>query len=143
VRVIAGSALGVSAIIDTRTPILMHDWTLKPGASVEIALPESHGGFAYVFSGEARVGALATVVPDGSCAILGPGELLALGVPDSVDSDARVLLCAGVPLNEPVARHGPFVMNTREEIEEAIEDYRAGKMGEIAGRQAFQECLTP
>jgi quercetin 2,3-dioxygenase len=131
VKVIAGSALGVSAVIETRTPIVYQDWTLLPGASVEIPLAASHRGFVYVFGGEARVGVSGTRVPDGSCALLGEGDSLELGVPDSVSEPARLLLCAGAPLNEPVARYGPFVMNTREEIDEAIADYRAGRMGEL------------
>ncbi|MBI5543671.1 MAG: pirin family protein [Deltaproteobacteria bacterium] len=131
VRVIAGRALGTQALIETRTPIVLQDWTLKPGASVDLPLAEDHQGFVFVFSGQARVGALAAAVPEGSAAILGPGDVLALGVPDSASEPARLLLCAGIPLREPVARHGPFVMNTREEIDQAIEDYQAGRMGEL------------
>jgi redox-sensitive bicupin YhaK (pirin superfamily) len=132
VRVIAGKALGVEAVIETRIPIVYQDWKLKPGASVELALPADHQGFVYVFSGEARVGELGTAVPDGSLAQLSPGVTLSLGVPDSAAHAARLLLCAGAPLHEPVARYGPFVMNTADEIAQAIDDYRAGRMGEIA-----------
>jgi len=102
------------------------------GASIEVPLPRGHEGFAYVFEGEARVGAQATPVGAGMAAVLGEGDSLALGVPDSSSEPARLLLCTGVPLREPVARHGPFVMSTPEEIDQAIDDYRAGRMGEIA-----------
>lgn len=129
VAVIAGRALGAEAAIQTRTPILLQDWTIKPGADLQLELPQDHEGFVYVFGGEARVGPDATPVPDGAAAIFTSGDSLALGVPDSSSEPARLLVCAGVPLKEPVARYGPFVMNTPEEIDEAIQDYRSGKLG--------------
>jgi len=131
VRVIAGTVLGVTGAIQTRTPILYQDWTLEPGARVEVSIPEDHFGFVYVFQGEARVGNEGTLVADGSCGVLGAGGALELEVGPSAAGPARLLLCAGVPLREPVARHGPFVMNTAEEIQQAIADYRDGKLGEI------------
>lgn len=127
VKVIAGEALGVSAAIETRTPIVYQDWTLAPGASVDVALPLSHEGGVYVFSGEAQVGSEGKSTKDGELALLGAGDTLTL----ASRTGARLLLLAGVPLREPVARYGPFVMNTEQEIHQAFRDYQSGKMGQI------------
>jgi redox-sensitive bicupin YhaK (pirin superfamily) len=132
VVVVAGAALGAAAVIETRTPIAYHDWTLQPGADVEVDLPEGYHGLAYVFGGEALVGADRRAVADGGCALFEEGGALRLGCDTAAAEPARVLLVAGTPLREPVARYGPFVMNTRQEIEQAFADFRSGKMGEIA-----------
>jgi redox-sensitive bicupin YhaK (pirin superfamily) len=132
VRVIAGEALGVRAVIDTRTPIVYQDWTLKPGAVVDQPLAEGHRAFVYVFEGSATVGSQARAVRDGELGLLGKGDHVRLAVPAGAATGARLLLLAGEPLREPVARYGPFVMNTRSEILQAVEDFRAGRLGEIA-----------
>jgi redox-sensitive bicupin YhaK (pirin superfamily) len=129
VRVVAGEALGVSAVIETRTPIFFQDWTLRPGADVRLPLPADHQASAYVFGGTALVGG--KPVGDGQLAILGPGDAVQLGAEVTAVGAARLLLLSGVPLREPVARYGPFVMNTPEEIHEAIVDFQAGRMGAI------------
>ncbi len=125
VRVIAGDALGAHAVIDTRTPIVFHDWTLEDGADVTVDLPRDHAAIAYVFGGALQVGDDAREVHDGQLARLGDGDAVRLR------GAGRALLLAGAPLREPVARSGPFVMNTREELFAAFEDYRSGRMGEI------------
>ena len=129
VRVIAGEALGASAVIETRTPIAYHDWTLRPGAWLEVPVPESYTGYVYVFGGAARVGG--TEVQDGQLAVLGAGQAVELAVPSAASGPARLLLLAGAPLREPVVAYGPFVMNTKAQIVAAIEDYQSGRMGEI------------
>ncbi|MBS2028701.1 MAG: pirin family protein [Deltaproteobacteria bacterium] len=129
VRVIAGEALGVSAKIDTRTPIMLQHWTLQPGANVTTAIPAQHGAAVYVFGGEARVAA--RPVPDGQLAVLGPGDQVTLGVDATHTQPAELLLLSGVPIKEPVAWYGPFVMNTEAEIHQAVADFQAGKLGEI------------
>jgi len=130
VRVIAGEALGVRAVIDTRTPIVFQDWTLLPGAAVEQPLAADHDGLVYVFAGAAEVEG--TRVGDGQLARIGAGDVLRLACPADASGPARFLLLAGVPLREPVARYGPFVMNTAAEIEQAVRDYQSGRMGAIA-----------
>jgi redox-sensitive bicupin YhaK (pirin superfamily) len=129
VRVIAGEAFGARAAIDTRTPIAYLDWTLHKGARVEQSVPANHDGFVYVFKGEALVGPRHRLVRDGQAAVLDKGDVLLLGCADDAKEPARLLLLSGVPLHEPVARYGPFVMNTQEEILEAIQDFRAGTLG--------------
>jgi len=131
VRVIAGEALGVKAVIDTRTPIVYQDWSLEPGAAVEQPLGEGHHAFVYVFEGSAEIGGDRRSLSDGQLGLLGPGVNVRLAVPASAASGARLLLLAGQPLREPVARYGPFVMNTEAEIRQAFSDYRSGRFAEI------------
>jgi quercetin 2,3-dioxygenase len=131
VRVIAGRALGCSAVIDTHTPIVFHDWTVDAEADVSTELAENHQAFVYVFSGAVRVGDAGREVRDGQLAILGPGDTVRLRGTPVAEAPSRLLLLAGVPLGEPVARYGPFVMNTQQEIVDAMRDYQSGRMGEI------------
>jgi redox-sensitive bicupin YhaK (pirin superfamily) len=128
VRVIAGEALGVKAVIDTHTPIFYEDWTLEPGADVTLPVPEDHQALVYVFEGDARLGGSETAVRAGQMAVLGAGDSVRLR---GGSARARFLLLSGVPLREPLARYGPFVMNTRQQLLEAVEDYQSGRMGEI------------
>jgi len=137
VRVIAGEALGASAIIDTLTPIVYQDWSLKAGADVTLPLAPEQQGLVYVFEGSARVGDAGSPVLDGQLAVLSEGDSVRL----FASEDARLLLLAGVPLKEPVARYGPFVMNTPQEIQQAFRDYQSGKMGEITRSARVQSTV--
>jgi redox-sensitive bicupin YhaK (pirin superfamily) len=131
VRVIAGEALGVRAVIATHTPIVYQDWSIGAGADVTTALSPEQNGLVYVFQGSVRLGNTGTELREGQLATLGSGDAVRLrGVPGAA-SDARLLLLGGVPLAEPVVHYGPFVMNTEREIQEAVRDYQTGKMGEI------------
>jgi redox-sensitive bicupin YhaK (pirin superfamily) len=129
VRVIAGKALGAAARIDTHTPIVCLHWTLQPGAQVEQALWPDHNGLVYVFAGELRSNGIR--IADGQMGVLGAGDTVELAASAGNTVDTQVLLLGGVPLNEPVVQHGPFVMNTAAEIAAAISDYHSGKMGTI------------
>ena len=131
VRVIAGEALGRAAVIDTRIPIQYLHYTLQPGGRVEQTVPAAHNAMVYVLSGLVHLGASDTPVRSGELAHLGIGEVLRIGVPASATVAVELLLLSAAPLHEPVARHGPFVMNTQAEIEQAIKDYQAGRMGRI------------
>ena len=132
VRVVAGEALGARAVIDTLTPIVYQDWSLEPGADVTLPLSAEQRALVYVFDGAVELGDAATTAQDGQLALLSDGDHVRLRAARSGTKTARLLLLAGVPLNEPVARYGPFVMNTKEEIEQAFRDYQSGKMGAIA-----------
>src|SRR5215831_19296316 len=112
VRVVAGEALGASAVIDTYIPIVYQDWTLDAGADVAVALPKEQQAMVFVFEGS----------------VLGGGDAVRFR---GAEGAGRLLLLAGVPIKEPVARYGPFVMNTQAEIVQAVRDYQSGKMGEI------------
>jgi len=131
VRVIAGAALDKSAVIETRTPIYFLHYTLQPGGATAQAIPAGHNALVYLISGDAWLGSEQKPVREGQMAMLGDGDQIRLAVADEAGAPADLLLLAGVPLNEPVARYGPFVMNTREEIEQAFRDYQSGRMGRI------------
>jgi redox-sensitive bicupin YhaK (pirin superfamily) len=126
VHVIAGEALGAQAVIETKTPIGLLHWIFAPGASVEVPVPPDHAAYVYVFEG--AVGVAGREVKDGQLAVLGDGNTVHFAAGER----AQALLLSGVPLREPVVQYGPFVMNTEREIMEAIEDYQAGRLGEIA-----------
>ena len=128
VRVIAGEALGVHAVIDTHIPIVYQDWTLDAGADVTAAVEREQQALAYVFQGSVLVGNEGREVRDGQMALLGQGDAVRFR---GAEGGGRLLLLAGVPTREPVARYGPFVMNTQEEIFQAVRDYQSGRMGEI------------
>jgi redox-sensitive bicupin YhaK (pirin superfamily) len=133
VKVIAGEALGARAVIDTRTPIMYLHFTLAPGARVVQPVPHDWNAFAYVFDGRGLAGKDDRLVSDGQAAIFATdGEGVALAAPASAQAPLEVLLVAGLPLREPVARYGPFVMNTREEIVQAVEDFRGGRLARRA-----------
>jgi hypothetical protein len=128
VTLIAGEALGVRAAIETQTPIVYQDWALDDGADVTLPLDSEHRALVYVFEGNMLVGDDGKSLRSGQLAVLGDGEAVRLrGAPGG----GRALLLSGVPIGEPVARYGPFVMNTPDELETAFRDYRTGRMGEI------------
>lgn len=128
-KVVAGAALGVEAAIDTRIPIVFQDWTLQPGADVVIGIPASERAMVYVFDGAMHAGQAADEVRDGQLGIFSEGDSARLA--NRGKHDARCLLLAGAPINEPVARYGPFVMNNEDELRQAFEDFRSGRMGAI------------
>jgi redox-sensitive bicupin YhaK (pirin superfamily) len=125
-KLIAGSALGVNAVIETHTPIVFQDWTLEPGADVTIEISADQQVLAYVFEGAIAIDG--REVRDGQMAILGDGDAVRL---QGASGRGRLLLLAGVPHREPVARYGPFVMTSEQELIEAFHDYQTGRMGEI------------
>jgi len=132
VKVLAGEALGARAVIETRTPILYLHFTLRPGGRVTQPVPRDSRVFAYVFGGRGTFG------PDGPEArehqmvvFADDGDQVALAAPRDSTAPLELLLIGGAPLREPIARYGPFVMNTEREILQAIEDYRAGRLGRI------------
>jgi len=130
VRLVAGEALGVKAAVETLTPIVYQDWSLDDGADVTLPLAPNQRALVYAFEGEVQIGDDdgGKKIRSGQLAVLGDGESVRLrGVPGG----GRLLLLAGVPLHEPVARYGPFVMNTPDELETAFRDFQSGRMGEI------------
>ena len=129
VKVIAGRVLGVQAQAETITPITYLDVRLDDGAQVDLDIPAAQSAFVYVFGGALSAGEQARAVADGDMALLTAGDTLTLR---ATAAGTRALVLAGEPLREPVARYGPFVMNTREEIHQAFADYQSGRFGQIA-----------
>ena len=142
VRVIAGEFKGVKAVIETNTPILYLHVQLPPGLELAQRSPHNHNTIAYLISGEGDFG-------DGEGAQrAGEGQLVlyacdgdAVSLRSTADSCLDLLLLAGRPLNEPVARYGPFVMNTREEVYQAFLDYKENRIGAI-NRCASESILA-
>jgi quercetin 2,3-dioxygenase len=130
VRVIAGESLGQRAVIETRTPIFYFDCSLEPGGVLEQPAPPDYNAFAFVYGGRGTFGANRQTAREHEAVIFAnDGDAVRLEA--SSDAPLRALLIGGVPLNEPVARYGPFVMNTRSEILQAFDDYQSGRLGEI------------
>jgi redox-sensitive bicupin YhaK (pirin superfamily) len=131
VSVIAGASHGVAGAVQREhTEPLYLDLQLSPGARFEQPLAATHNAFVYVYEGEARVGdgAGARAVPSQRMAILS-NEAQSTGVVISAaGAPVRALLIAGQPLNEPIVQYGPFVMNSTEQIHQAVEDFRAGRL---------------
>lgn len=123
IRLVAGSAFGktgpVSGIVTN--PVFM-DVKLAAGAEVTLPVPEGHAAFTYVFIGDAEVAS--RNVPTHHLAVLKDGNAVLL---KGGKEGGRLLLVAATPIDEPIARHGPFVMNTREELMQAFEDYQRGR----------------
>jgi hypothetical protein len=128
VHVIAGAALGVGGAMQREvTEPLYLDIHLQPGARFAQVLPEGHNAFVYVYRGALDIGGSA--VPAQRMAILAntPGsDGVVLAASDQAPT--RALLIAGRPLKEPIAQYGPFVMNTRAELMQAVEDFQSGKL---------------
>lgn len=128
VKVIAGR-VGDSQgpIVQPATDPVYLDVMVDAGARFEQPLPIDHSAFVYVYEGELRVGsdASAATIASAELAVLSPGTSVAL---EGRAARSRAIVVAGRPLREPVARHGPFVMNTREEIVQAFADYNAGRL---------------
>ena len=127
VTVIAGESLGTRATIDTRTPIMYLHVRLAAGANFTQPIPGTYNAFAFIISGQVTFGD--RLARENDMIIFGgDGDAIAF----TTESGAELLLIGGVPLNEPVARYGPFVMNNVGEIRQAMIDYQTGHFGEIA-----------
>ncbi len=125
VRVIAGTAGGVIGPVDAIvTAPLMLDVAVPAAGTFQQEVPEAHNAFLYVFEGTVAVGPRKQRVDRGQLAVLGQGNSLHV----ESETSGRFLLLAGHPIGEPVARQGPFVMNTREELVQAFDDYRSGQL---------------
>ena len=134
VRVIAGSLDGHAGPGSTRTPINLLHVTLAPGAQVRLPWPAAFNGLVYALGGAGTVGVERRPLASGQLAVTAPGDVLTLGgspSPDSRTEGFDVLVLGGQRIGEPVAAHGPFVMNTRAELLQAFQDYEAGKLGVI------------
>jgi redox-sensitive bicupin YhaK (pirin superfamily) len=127
IKVVAGkTSLGTQGVINN--PFVdptYWDVELPSGTSFDEVLPADHNGFVYLIEGEVAIGTQQTKLKKGQLAVLSHGERLSI----TTNQTSRFLLVAGKPINEPIERAGPFVMNTKAEIQQAFHDYQSGKFG--------------
>jgi redox-sensitive bicupin YhaK (pirin superfamily) len=135
VRIIAGEIDGHRGPGVTHTPITLAHATIENGARLNIPWRREFNALLYVLSGSGYVGPVAHPIRSRQLAVLGPGDRITVGANQTQDSSGTtaidVLLLGGQPIGEPVFQYGPFVMNTRAELIEALQDYQDGKFGNI------------
>ena len=140
VRLIAGSLDGHDGPGSTHTPIVYAHASLAAGARLETAWRRDFNALVYVLAGSGTVGDAQVPIREGQLAVLGfDGDhvtVTADAAQPAGTATLEVLLLGGRPIREPIAHYGPFVMNTREEIMQAVEDFRAGRMGRIPPQHA-------
>jgi redox-sensitive bicupin YhaK (pirin superfamily) len=134
IRVIAGEVQGHPGPGVTHTQISLAHVTALPGARIQLPWDPRFNALVYVLAGTGTVGMERTAIESGQLAVLVDGDYLELSASDHQDSRTHafeVLVLGGEPIGEPVAAYGPFVMNTRDELRQAYEDYEAGRLGQI------------
>ena len=134
VRVIAGDVAGRRGPGVTHTPISLVHATLSPGARLVLPWQPEFNALVYVLSGKGSVGAEGHPIHTGQLAVHGPGDAIVVSADRAQESRAPsldVLVLGGRPIGEPVATYGPFVMNTRDELAQAFEDFHAGRLGTV------------
>lgn len=137
VRLIAGDLGGHTGPGVTHTPITYAHATVSPGARLELPWRPDFNAMAYILSGSGAAGAEGHPIREGQLAVFGSGDALVLQADEHQESSSpalEVLLLGGMPIGEPIVHYGPFVMNTREEILQAVEDYRSGRLGTIPAK---------
>jgi quercetin 2,3-dioxygenase len=134
VRVIAGDVAGHRGPGSTYSPISLVHATVQPGAELVLPWPSEFNALVYSLAGNGSVGAEGATMHSGQLAVHGPGDAITLRgdtMQDSRHPAFEVLILGGRPIGEPVVAHGPFVMNTKEEILQAFDDFEAGKLGTV------------
>ncbi len=134
VRVIAGDVAGHAGPGSTYSPMTMVHATLSPGARLSLPWRSDYNGLVYVLAGQGTVGAEGKPIGTGQLAVLGDGNAITVTadrVQESRSPNMDVIVLGGRPIREPVAWLGPFVMNTRDEVMQAVADYQAGRLGSI------------
>ena len=136
VRVIAGDVAGHAGPGSTYSPMTLVHATLSPGARLSLPWRADYNALVYVMAGIGSVGADGRPIRTGQLAVLGAGNALTITAAGQHEQESRspnldVLVLGGRPIREPVAWMGPFVMNTREEVIQAMADYQAGRLGTV------------
>jgi quercetin 2,3-dioxygenase len=134
VRIIAGEVGGQKGPGSTHTPITLAHTTIEPGARVNLPWNRDFNALVYVLSGRGAVGPVGHPIHQGQLAVFGPGDRISVSAADGQDSNRpamEVLILGGQPIREPVFHYGPFVMNSKAELVQAMDDFNAGKFGAI------------
>ena len=134
IRLIAGELAGFSGPGVTWTPITYAHISISPGARLQLPWRPDFNALVYVLSGTGSAGSNGPAIREGQLVVFGPGDFLTVDAAEHQDSRSpklEILLLGGKPLREPIVFHGPFVMNTQQEIIQAVTDYHAGRMGTI------------
>jgi redox-sensitive bicupin YhaK (pirin superfamily) len=145
VRIIAGEVGGHKGPGSTYTPMTLVHATLSPGARLTLPWRADYNALVYAMAGHGTVGQEARPIQTGQLAVFGPGNAItvaALPLQESRSPDFDILILGGRPIGEPIAWMGPFVMNTREEIMQAMADYQAGRLGTIPAITAVHNTST-
>jgi hypothetical protein len=138
IRVIAGEIGGHAGPGSTHTPINLAHVTLQPGAQLDLPWQPGYNALVYVLAGRGTVGAEKRPITTGRLAAHGPGDAIRVNADPAQDANVAALelfVMGGRPIREPVAHYGPFVMNTREELVQAFEDYQKGRLGVIPAKR--------
>ncbi|MFF3380486.1 pirin family protein [Streptomyces sp. NPDC002680] len=138
IRVIAGDIAGHTGPGITHTPITVAHLTIEPGAQVDLPWDPAYSALVYALAGHGTVGVESRPIQEGRLAILGSGDALRLTADPAQESRSpqlELFVLGGLPIREPVFQYGPFVMNTREEVQHAFEDYQAGRLGLIPAQR--------
>ncbi len=138
VRLIAGDLSNHRGPGSTRTPIMYAHASVSPGERLRVPWRPDFNALVYVLAGQGAIGPDQQSIREGQLAVLGQGDMLSILSDPKQESKApalEILLLGGSPIGEQIAWHGPFVMNTREEIIQAIQDYHAGRMGRIPAKR--------
>jgi redox-sensitive bicupin YhaK (pirin superfamily) len=133
-RVIAGDLAGHRGPGSTHTPIALVHASVSPGARVRLPWPAEYNALVYVLSGDGSVGPDRRPLRAGQLAVLGAGDAIQIAADptqSAASPDLEVLLLGGQPIREPVAAYGPFVMNTKAELQQAYDDFQAGRLGRV------------
>jgi len=139
IRLIAGDLAGHTGPGSTHTPITLIHATLEPGAEVHLPWRNDFNALGYVLAGRGLAGAERRPIEMGQMALFGAGDTLQFAARESQEQRAPrldVLLLGGLPIRETVAWYGPFVMNTRSELQQAFDDFKAGRLGSIPALHA-------
>jgi len=146
VRVIAGEVDGQRGPGGTHTPITLVHTTIEPGAQLSLPWNPEFNALVYVLSGDGTVGPTANPIRQGQLAVLGSGDRITVSAAAQQDSHRptmEVLILGGQPIREPVFQYGPFVMNSKSEVVQALDDFNAGRFGSIPPNALMPHRATP
>jgi quercetin 2,3-dioxygenase len=132
-KIIAGTVDGVTGPGETHSPITLVHARISPGHEIVVPWNPQYNALVYVLDGMGDAGPDSPIVTNGQLMVLGPGDMIHLRAKMHFD----VMLLGGLPIREPISKWGPFVMNTKSEIEQALDDYRKGKLGVIPQNGLF------